>query len=130
MSGTAPTNPAGNPYYDVEAGMTYADGSVWFDLRVVEQAGEAEKIRVRTMWHPRGPYGEGFFARLRSMPEREFLYSPGQELKIPVDDYGTLEIKGHFEAKLPESVRMGRYPEDGVFRISPRLFWFGKTRCS
>jgi len=47
-----------------------------------------------------------------------------------LDDYGTLEIKGHFEAKLPESVRMGRYPEDGVFRISPRLFWFGKTRCS
>lgn len=120
MSGTAPTNPGGNPYYDVEAGMTYPDGSVWFDLRVVEQVGEIEKIRVRAVWHPRGePYGTGFYTKLRSMPGREFLYSPGKELKIPVDDYGNLEIKGHFEAKLPESVRMGLYPEDGRFRISP-----------
>ena len=53
------------------------------------------------------------------MPEREFLYSPGEDLKIPVDGYGNLEIKGHFESTLPESVRMGLYPEDGRFRIDP-----------
>lgn len=125
MNGIAPVNPEGNPYYDVEAGMKYPEGSVWFCLRVVGQVGEAERIGARTMWHPRTePFGEGFFKRLRSMPEREFLYFPGQDLKIPVDGYGDLEIKGHFEATLPEDVRMGRFPEDGKFRIDLPLVMF------
>jgi len=119
MSGTAPTNPRGNPYYDVEAGMTYPDGVVWFHLRVVEQVGEAEKIAAKALWVAKGGNAGDFMQRLQNMPEREFLYSPGQDLTIPVDGYGSLEIKGHFEAKLPENVRMGLYPEDGTFRISP-----------
>lgn len=118
MSGTAPTNPGGNPYYDVEAGMSYPEGHVWFDVRVVEQVGETEKLSVRALWVPKGD-GRSIFDRLHNLPEREFFYSPGQELKIPVEDYGNLEIKGHFEAKLPENVRIGLYPEDGVFRVSP-----------
>jgi hypothetical protein len=118
--GTVPTNPGGNPYYDSEAGMSYADGTVWFHVRMLEQVGEAEKIGARTLWHPRGePYGNQFYERLRRMPEREFLYSPGEGLKIPVDGYGNLEIKGHFESTLPENVRMGLYPEDGKFRVNP-----------
>jgi hypothetical protein len=53
------------------------------------------------------------------MPDREFLYSPGEDLKIPVDGYGNLEIKGHFESTLPESVQASLYPGDGRFRIDP-----------
>jgi len=125
MNGTAPTNSAGNAYYDAEAGMPSADGSVWFHIRMLEQVGESERIGARTLWLPRGePYGNQFYERLRSMPEREFLYSPGESLKIPVDGYGSLEIKGHLEAILPESVRMGRYPEDGKFRIDLPLILF------
>jgi hypothetical protein len=119
---TVPTNPGGNPYYDDDAGMTYPDGTVWFHVRVLEQIGETEKIGVRALWHRRGdPYGDEFFERLQKMPEREFFYSPGDGLKIPVDDYGNLEIRGHFESTLPDNVQMGRYPKDGLFRINPPI---------
>lgn len=121
MSGTAPTNPGGNPYYDVDGGMTYPDGVVWFRIRIAEQIGEAEKIAAKALWAPKGSNREAFRERLNDMPEREFLYSPGKDLTIPVDGYGSLEVKGHFEAQLPANVRMGLYPEDGVFRISPPL---------
>ncbi len=117
MSQTVPANPGGNPYYDGDVGMPYADGMVLFHMRVLEQVGETEKIGVRTLWVPRGDHSG--FVRVRNMPEREFLYSRGEDLKIPVDGYGNLEIKGHFESTLPESVRMGLYPEDGRFRIDP-----------
>jgi hypothetical protein len=117
MSGTAPTNPGGNRYYDADAGMPYPDGMVWFHVRFLEQIGEAEKIGVRAVWLPQGDHSR--VARMRETPEREFLYSPGEELKIPVDDYGNLEIKGHFETTLPDNVRMGLYPKDGTFRIDP-----------
>jgi hypothetical protein len=119
VTGTVPTNPPkGNPYYDLEAGMTYADGTVWFQVRFVEQVGEAEKFTARTLWVPRGDHHGPTLERLRSMPEREFFYS-GEDLKISVEGYGNLEIKGHFESTLPENVRMGLYPEDGMFRIDP-----------
>jgi hypothetical protein len=119
MRSTVPANPRGNPYYDGEAGMTYGDGTVWFHIRVLEQIGETEKLAARTLWIPRGESRGYPIERLRNMPEREFLYSPGEGLKIPVDGYGTLEIKGHFESTLPENVRMGLYPEDGTLRIDP-----------
>lgn len=119
MSGTAPTNPGGNRYYDPDGGMGYEDGTVWLHVRILEQAGEAEKIGVRAMWVPLGDHFGDASERLRDMPEREFLYSPGEDLRIPVDGYGNLEIKGHFESTLPENVRMGLYPEDGRFRIDP-----------
>jgi hypothetical protein len=119
VTATVPTNPKGNPYYDVEAGMPYADGMVVFHVRVLEQIGETEKIAARSLWVPRGDRSGDRFERVRNMPEREFLCSPGKDLKIPVDGYGNLEIKGHFESTLPENVRMGLYPEDGFFRISP-----------
>lgn len=117
MSGTAPTNPGGNRYYDADGGMRYPDGMVWFQVRILEQAGEAEKIGVRAVWVPPGDHSRD--ARLRNMQERQLLCSPGEELKIPVDGYGNLEIKGHFEATLPDNVRMGLYPEEGMFRINP-----------
>jgi hypothetical protein len=119
MGGTTPTNPGGNPYYDGEAGMPYADGMVVFHVRFLEQIEETEKIGVRALWVPRGDRSGHRFERVRDIPEREFLYSPGKDLNIPVDGYGNLEIKGHFEATLPENVRMGLYPEDGFFRVSP-----------
>jgi hypothetical protein len=115
MGGTTPANPGGNPYYDGGAEMPYADGTVWFHIRMLGQIGETEKIAARVGWLPRGEKWE----RVRNMPEREFLYSPGDNLKIPVDGYGNLEIKGHFESTLPENVRMGLYPEDGKLRIDP-----------
>jgi len=115
MGGTTPANPGGNPYYDGGAEMPYADGTVWFHIRMLGQIGETEKIAARAGWLPRGEKWE----RVRNMPEREFLYSPGDNLKIPVDGYGNLEIKGHFESTLPENVRMGLYPEDGKLRIDP-----------
>jgi len=119
VTGTVPTNPRGNPYYDLEAGMTYADGTVWFRVRFVEQVGEAEKIAARTLWVSRGDDHGHTLERLRSMPEREFLYSHGDDLQIPVDGYGNLKINGRFESALPENVRMGLYPEDGILRIDP-----------
>lgn len=120
VTATAPTNPRGNPYYNVEAGMSYPDGTVWFDVRVLEQVGETEKIGARGLWHVRGEqYGDKFFEMLHNIPEREFLYAPGEDLKIPVEGYGDLEIQGHFESVLPDNVRMGLYPEDGRVRISP-----------
>jgi hypothetical protein len=119
MGGTAPTNAKGNPYYDGEAGMPYADGTIWFHVRILEQVGEMERIGARALWIPRGEGRGDLFERLRSMPEREFLYSSGEDLRIPVDGYGNLEIQGHFEATLPENVRMGLYPVDGKFRIDP-----------
>jgi hypothetical protein len=119
MSGAVPATAQGNPYYDAEAGMPYADGMVVFHVRVLEQIGETEKIGARTLWVPRGDHSGDRFERVRSMPEQEFLYSPGQDLKIPVDGYGNLEIQGHFETTLPQNVRRGLYPEDGKFRIDP-----------
>ena len=53
------------------------------------------------------------------MPEQKFLDSPGKELKIAVEGYGNLEIKGQFESTLLETVRRGMYPEYGKFRIDP-----------
>jgi hypothetical protein len=120
MGGAIPPNGEGNPYYDGEAGMPYADGTVWFHVRMVERIGETEKIGVRALWHVRGDqFGDKLFETLRNMPEREFLYSPREELKIPVEGYGNLEIKGHFELTLPELVRRELYPEYGTFRIEP-----------
>ena len=115
--GAVPINRAGDPYYDNEAGMNYADGTVWFHLRMLGQIGETERIGARTLWLPVGERDK--WERVRGMPEREFLYSPGEELKIPVEGYGNLEIKGQFESTVPEVVQRGLYPEDGKFRISP-----------
>ncbi len=97
--------------------MNYADGTVWFHLRMLGQIGETERIGARTLWLPVGERDK--WERVRGMPEREFLYSPGEELKIPVEGYGNLEIKGQFESTVPEVVQRGLYPEDGKFRISP-----------
>lgn len=120
MGGAIPPNGEGNPYYDGEAGMPYADGTVWFHVRALERVGGIEKIGVRALWHVRGEqYGDKFFETFRNMPEREVLYSPGEDLKIPVEGYGTLGIKGHFESTVPELVRRGMYPEYGKFRIDP-----------
>lgn len=120
VGGAVPPNGEGNPYYDGEAGMSYTDGTVWFHVRMVARIGEAEKIGVRALWHVRGDqYGDKFFETLQNMPEHEFLYSPGQELKVPVEGYGNLEIKGQFTSGLPGAIARGMYPEWGKFRIDP-----------
>ena len=119
MGGAVPPNGEGNPYYDGEAGMPYADGTVWFHVRMLERTGETEKIGARILWVPRGSGSQMQFETLRNMPEREFVYSPNEELKIPVEGYGNLGIKGRFESTLPELVRREPYPEYGTFRIEP-----------
>ncbi|PYU15931.1 MAG: hypothetical protein DMG37_03965 [Acidobacteria bacterium] len=117
MRGAVPPNGEGNPYYDPGAGMTYPDGIVWFKVRMMERVGDAEKIGVRAWWVPKGENRGD--ERQVNMPEQEFLYSPGEELKIPVEGYGNLGIKGQFGSTLPETVRRGMYPEYGKFRIDP-----------
>ncbi len=97
--------------------MTYPDGIVWFKVRMMERVGDAEKIGVRAWWVPKGENRGD--ERQVNMPEQEFLYSPGEELKIPVEGYGNLGIKGQFGSTLPETVRRGMYPEYGKFRIDP-----------
>src|SRR5207248_7524232 len=71
----------------------------------------------RAWWVPKGENRGD--ERQVNMPEQEFLYSPGEELKIPVEGYGNLGIKGQFGSTLPETVRRGMYPEYGKFRIDP-----------
>ena len=119
VTATVPTNPNGDPYYDVEAGMSYAEGTVWFLIRVLEQAGESEKIAARTLWIQRGDHSGDAVERLRQMPEREFVCSPGKVLRIPVEGYGDLELDGQLKAILPENVRSGLYPEDDKLRFIP-----------
>jgi hypothetical protein len=117
MSGAVPPNGEGNPYYDAGAGMRYPDGMVWFKVRMMERVGDAERIGVRAWWVPKGENrGE---ERQVNMPERELLYSPTDDLKIPVKGYGNLEIMGQFTSTLPETVGRGLYPEWGIFRIDP-----------
>jgi len=117
VRGAVPPNGEGNPYYDGCAGMTYPDGIVWFRVRMMERVGDAERIGVRAWWAPKGENQTG--ERQDSMPEREFLYSPSKDLKILVEGYGNLEIKGQFKPTLPETVGRGMYPEWGKFRIDP-----------
>lgn len=117
QSGAVPPNGEGNSYYDAGAGMTYPDGMVCFQLHMLERVGEAERIGVRALWAPKGD-NRGFCVGLENNLH-VFLYSPGEELKIPVEGYGNLEIKGQFTSTLPETVRRGMYPEYGKFRIDP-----------
>ncbi|HYL84256.1 MAG TPA: hypothetical protein VE263_08485 [Candidatus Angelobacter sp.] len=117
MSGAVSPHGEGNPYYDADAGMTYPDGIVWFKVRMMERVGDAEKIGVRAWWVPKGESRAA--ERPDNMPEQEFLYSPSKDLKIPVEGYGNLEIKGKFSPTLPETVGRGMYPEWGRFRIDP-----------
>lgn len=131
VGGIVPTNPRGNPSYDRESGMPYTDGAVYVHFRVLERIGEAEKIGVRSLWIPRGAHNqtsgpvvvvdgnEDPFEKLRNMPEREFFYVPGKDLEIPVEGYGNLAMRGHFESTLPDPLPMGLYPVDGHFRIDP-----------
>jgi hypothetical protein len=117
MAGAVPPNGEGNPYYDAGAGMRYSDGIVWFKVRMMERMGDAEKIGVKAWWVPKGENRAD--ERQVNMPEQEFLYSPSKDLKIPVEGYGNLEIKGQFSPTLPETVGRGLYPEWGKFRIDP-----------
>jgi hypothetical protein len=119
VTATVPTNPNGDPYYDVEAGMNYPEGTVWFHIHVLEQAGETEKIVARTLWIPRGDHSGDAVERLRRMPDREFVCYQGKSLKIPVEGYGNLELNGQLKAVLPENVRNGLYPEDEKLRFIP-----------
>lgn len=121
MRGAVPRNGEGNSYYDADAGMTYPDGIVLFHVRFLERLGDEERIRARALWVPRGGHSRSSFQSLNDTPEREFLYSIGEDLKIPVDGYGNLTIKGHFAPTLPESVQGTLYPGDGKFRIDPPL---------
>lgn len=118
QGGAVPPNGEGNTYYDAGAGMTYPDGMVCYQAHMLERVGEAERIGVRALWVPKGQ-NRGFCVGLHNMPELEFLYSPKEELKIPVEGYGNLELKGQFTSTLPETVRRGMYPEYGKFRIDP-----------
>lgn len=118
VRGAVPPNGEGNSYYDAGCGMTYPEGIVWFRVRMVQRVGEAETIRVRAWWVPKGD-NRGNFERPEKMVERQFLYSPKEGLKIPVEGYGNLEIKGQYDSTLPETVRRGLYPEYGKFRIDP-----------
>jgi hypothetical protein len=117
MHGAVRSNAEWNPYGDAEAGWPHGDGTVWFHIRMLGQVGEAERIGAKTLWLPKGEGDK--WESLYKMPEREFLYSPDEDLKIPVDGYGNVIIKGHFESTLPETVRREMYPEDGRFRIDP-----------
>jgi hypothetical protein len=119
VSGAVPPRAEGNPYYEVDCGMKYPEGMVWFRVRWLERIGETERLGVRAVWAPRADHSGGGSQSVDDMPEREFLYSPGQELKIPVDGYGNLEIRGRFESTLPKIVQAGLYPEYGKFRIDP-----------
>jgi len=119
MGERVPTNPKGNKYYGREAGMPYVDGAVYVHVRVVERIGETEKIAIRALWIPTGERSADDFQKMHSTPEREFVYSPGDELKIPVDGYGNLAIRGHFESTLPDTVPTGLYPGDGFLRVDP-----------
>jgi len=117
VTATVPSNPNGNPYYDVDAGMSYPEGTVWFYLRVLGRAGNQERILAKTFWVAKGSQfaPEG----IQGAPSREFLAASGRDLKIPVDGYGSLNLNGRFEAVLPENVRNGLYPEDDKVRIYP-----------
>jgi hypothetical protein len=98
--------------------MTYPEGIVWFRARMVQRVGAVEKIRFSARWIPKGE-NRGVLEQTENMPEQEFLYSPGQDLKIPVEGYGNLEIKGKYDATVPDIVRRDIYPEYGKFRIDP-----------
>lgn len=115
--GAVPPNGEGNSYYDAGAGMTYPDGMVCFQVHMLARVGEAERIGVRALWVPKGD-NRGFCMGLENNL-RVFLYSPGEQLKIPVEGYGNVEIKGQFSPTLPETVHRGMYPEYGKFRIDP-----------
>jgi len=120
VRGAVPPHGEGNSYYDGNAGMTYPDGIVWFSIRMKEPVGDAERIAVRAWWVPKG---ESRGDERQVNTEREFLYSPNEDLTIPVEGYGKLEIKGQFVPTLPETVQRGMYPENGKFRIDPPVLF-------
>jgi hypothetical protein len=119
VSATVPIDPGGDPYYDVDGGMPESDGTVWFHLRALGLNGELEKIGARTVWILRGASAGEAIAKMSRLPEREFLYAPGEKLTIPVDGYGNLGLDGQFQSKLPDTVRSGLYPQDDTFQILP-----------
>lgn len=120
VSATVPADSGADPYYNIEAGMPGADGTVWFFLRALEQHSGAETIGARTLWVPqRVGVPPGGWTKLRALPERQFFCVPGRRLAIPVNGYGNLEIDRQFQAKLPDNVRFGLYPPDDTFQILP-----------
>jgi hypothetical protein len=101
------------------------EGVLECTFRSIELQRDSVRLGIRAAWFAGMTNAELASKQIRSMPEREYEFVPGEPLLLAVEGLGQIELSGQLTDE-PGTSKILLYPKDGELRVfGPAVFLRG-----